>query len=146
MTLRTGLGLHRRRWQDILGRQATEGQIPAMSKSLHPFLRRSAAGRTPRGSAPPLTTVVIYGQGAPPFPDELRWRRDALRAVLPPNPVEQTCILYQSLCLGPYRSRDVFTPVEPIGKCIHRSLEEANFNLTCERGHILVQDSCIFPQ
>ena len=33
-TLRTGLGLHRRRWQEILGRPAAEGQIPALSKSL----------------------------------------------------------------------------------------------------------------
>ena len=61
VTLRTGLGLHRRRWQEILGRQAAEVQIPALSKSLHPFLRRSAAGRTPRGSAPLLAAVVIYG-------------------------------------------------------------------------------------
>ena len=56
--------------------------------------------------------------------NELRWRRDAMRAVLLPIPAEQTCILHQSLCLGPYRSRDVFTPVEPLGKCIYRNLEK----------------------
>ena len=55
VTLRTGLGLHRRCWQDILGRQAAEGQIPASTKSLHQFHHRSTAGRTPRGSAPALS-------------------------------------------------------------------------------------------
>ena len=97
----SGLGLQRRRWQDVLGRQTAEGQVPALSESLHPFLCRSAAGRTPRGSASPRAADVIYGQGAPLFPDELRWRRDALRLVLLLNPSEQTCILHQSLCLGP---------------------------------------------
>ena len=85
-TPRTGLRLHRRRRQDLLGRQTAEGQLPALSISLHPLLRRSAAGRTPRGSAPLVAAVCIYGQGAPLFRQELRWRRHALLAVLLPNP------------------------------------------------------------
>ena len=79
-------------------------------------------------------------------PNEPRWRRDALCAVLRPNPVEQTCSLHQSLCLGPYRSRNVSLPIVPLDKCIHRSLAEAKFNLMCANGHILVPAWCIFPQ
>ena len=39
------LGRHRRRRQDILGRQTSEGYNPVFSKSLHPFLRRCTSRR-----------------------------------------------------------------------------------------------------
>ena len=40
------LGRHRRRRQDILGRQTSEGHNPVFSKSLHPFLRRCTSRRS----------------------------------------------------------------------------------------------------
>ena len=86
------LRLHRRRRQDLLRRQAAEAQVPPFSKALQPFLGGGAAGRAPGGCASLRTAALIYGEGAPLFPYELRWRRDALRAVLLSNPMQQTHI------------------------------------------------------
>ena len=78
---------------------------------------------------------------------QTKWgRRHALRAGLLLDLAAQTCILHEWLCLAQYRSRDVFTPVEPLGQCIYWSLEEPGFNLKYASVHFLANGSCIFPQ
>ena len=79
-----------------------------------------------------MAVVVIDGQCAPLFPYELRWRCDALRAVLLPYPIKQTCILKSSLCLGSHCSRDVFTPIQPLSKCLRRRAGE-RFSISCKK-------------
>ena len=116
----------------VFGGQTTEALFPALSKPLHPFLRSSTASWSPRCSSFPMAVVVIDGQCAPLFPYELRWRCDALRAVLLPYPTKQTCILKSSLCLGSHCSRDVFTPIQPLSKCLRRRAGE-RFSISCKK-------------
>ena len=104
----TGFRLHHRQGQDIPDGQRTEAQLLALSNSSHPLLGCSAASETSGCCAALGAALWIYGQGATRFVNELRLRRDILRAVLLPNLAVQTCVLPEFVCLVSYRSRDLF--------------------------------------
>ena len=131
----TGFRLHHRQGQDIPDGQRTEAQLLALSNSLHPFLGCSAASGTSGCCAALVAALWIYGQGATCLVNELRLRRDILRAVLLPNLAVQTCVLHEFLCLVSYRSRDLFFPVESLGKCIYWSLDEMGLKHVRQRPH-----------
>ena len=123
--------LHHIRWQEVLGRQATQRQVPAPPEALHPFFRAGAFCRPPRGGAFALPEPVVDGEGTPFFPYELRWRRNPLGRVLLAHPRHQPGVLHQPLRFCQCRRRHISGPVKPLSKHGDRGLQEAIFDLMC---------------